>query len=111
MLTARRFCRVLAILALVLGAANTAAYAGGMADSMIASTADSMDQNGCDGCATDADVVVCLKTTCVPFAALLPAMAALPTVGLPRRVPLSHGGGSGRILFPDTGPPRTVFLG
>jgi len=111
MLTARRFCSVLAILALVLGAANTAAYAGGMADSMIASTSDSMPESGCDGCTTDADVVVCLKTACVLFAALLPAMATMPTVGLLRRVPPAWEGGSGRILFPDTGPPRTVVLG
>jgi len=111
MLTARRFCSVLAILALVLGAANTAAYAGGMADSMIASTADSMDQNGCDGCVTDADVVVCLKTTCVPFAALLFTAATVPGAGLLQRFPSACEGGSGRILFPDTGPPRTVVLG
>ena len=105
----RRICSLLAILALVLGAASSAAYSGGMADSMIAGTADSMDRNGCDDCATDNDVVMCLKTACVAFAALLPTAATMPAAGPLRRSPPVREGGSGLILVPVPGPPRTLL--
>jgi hypothetical protein len=107
MLTMRRICSLLAILAVVLGAASSAAYSGGMADSMIGGTADSMNQNGCDDCASDDDVMVCVNTACVLFAALLPTAATMPAAGLSRRSPPACEGGSGLILVPVTGPPRT----
>lgn len=109
MLTVRRICSLLAILALVLGAANRAAYAGGMADTMIAGAGVSMNESGCDDCASDEDIVVCVKTACAIFAGLLPAMAMMRAAGVPRRVPPGREGGSGLISFPDTGPPRTLL--
>jgi hypothetical protein len=111
MLSTRRICSLLIILALVLGAANTATYAGGMADTIIVSAGFSMNESECDDCASDEDIVVCVKTACAILVGLLPAMAIMPAAGPSRRSPPRHRSGAGLVLFPDTGPPRTVVLG
>lgn len=111
-----RICALMLILALSFGPAANSVYAGGMMEDMVMSASDPMQDrptqdHGCAACETDDGMALCAATLCASFPAVLtpsPALLARHAVAYPWPADQT---GSGRTLFPDTGPPRTIVIG
>ncbi|MGE3279984.1 MAG: hypothetical protein AB7O13_03095 [Alphaproteobacteria bacterium] len=107
----RRFCSLLIVLALALGAVLPMAHANGSLTPM--AMAAGMDQpmpDDCDGCDDDMTQASCLQAACIGMAAVLPRSdaPALPVSSAFAVAPDQCGAGlSG---FPDPHPPRSPLL-